>query len=158
MMWLYIAAAIIGGALLGAALTRWTGSGEGRLGTGRLLSAALIALSVFLQDWLLGLAVFALTWRAKSLPHGDGLNGSKPFFMADTGLMLTGFAALAELALGRPLWAVLYAVAGLAKGLTYLLPEGTRTTGRLKGRFIWKELALGAVVFAVAGGAVGAAL
>lgn len=119
---------------------RWRGTGN--LALGRPLCALLIALPLAWENWIVALAVFAFSWRGVAADHDP--SGKALWQNADSGLRFTEPAAFGWLFLGA--WPVTLALmaAGALKAACCLLPEGTRTTGPLKGRFVWRELAFGA--------------
>lgn len=146
--WLIRAAAILAAVMLGAFAWRWRGTGSWHLLPGRILCAGLIAAPALLHDWRLGLAVAVLSWRGASTDHDP--SGRNIAQNTDSGLFLTGWASLEAASRGDWISAGLLAGAGLLKGLLYRLPAGPAPD--LK--FVWRELAFGAVW----GAAVGASL
>jgi len=144
--------ALLGAVLLGAILLgiagRWRGSGRS-YGLGRPACALLIAVPALLANWQLGLAVFGLSWLGVAQDHDP--SGRDWQQNVSSGLLFTGYAALAEASQHDWRLAAAFALAGLAKGAWYLLPAGTWSTGPLQGRFVWRELGFFATCGAVAG-------
>lgn len=144
MTWLLILA----GALLGAFLWRWRGSG-GNLAAGRALCALLIAVPALWHDWPLGLLVLLLAWRGASTDHDPG--GRLIWQNLDSGLFFCGPAAIVAAAVGDWIGAAALLLAGLAKGPVYrYVPRGPEPY--LK--FLYRELAWGALWGAAAGAAI----
>lgn len=145
--------AIVAGAALCACAWRWRGSGH--LALGRILCAGLIAVPSLWHDWPMGLAVGLLTWAASCLEHDPGGKDLEQNLLS--GVLLTGFAALAALAAGNWAAAGALAVAGLLKGPLYRLPEADPQArwipAALRGRFLYRELAFGAAWGAAVGNA-----
>jgi len=127
--------------IAGALAYRWRGSGRSR-GFGRPACALLIAIPALVADWRLGLCVALFSWLGVSQDHDPG--GRDWQQNLASGVLFTGWAALAAAALGLWIAAGGFVLAGAAKAACYRLPEGTRTTGPLKGRFAWREFAFGA--------------
>lgn len=137
MLWLAIV--ICSG--LAAATYRWRGSGRSR-GMGRPACALLIAAPALYTDWRLGAVVFGLSWLGVSQDHDP--SGDDWQQNLTSGLLFTGYAALAEASQHDWLPAAGFALAGSLKAACGLLPAGSWTTGPLRGRFVWRELAFGA--------------